>query len=101
VESRYQKLSEIERHRALKKLDGWALVEGREAITKRFNFTTFNEAFGWMCRVALVAEKMDHHPVWLNIYNVVDVTMITHNVSGLTTLDFEMAQKMDDLFKYS
>ena len=79
----------------LQTLDGWTKVEGREAIYKRFEFTDFNEAFGWMTRVAMVAEKTDHHPEWLNVYNRVDVTLATHDVGGLSERDIKLAKVMD------
>ncbi len=81
----------------LQTLDGWTKVEGREAIYKRFEFTDFNEAFGWMTRVAMVAEKTDHHPEWLNVYNRVDVTLATHDVGGLSERDIKLAKVMDQI----
>ena len=81
----------------LQTLDGWTKVEGREAIYKRFEFTDFNEAFGWMTRVAMVAEKTDHHPEWLNVYNRVDVTLATHDVGGLSERDIKLANVMDQI----
>jgi 4a-hydroxytetrahydrobiopterin dehydratase len=85
------------RDRALAALaeNGWAPVEGRDAITKRFVFSDFNAAFGWMTRVALVAEHMNHHPEWFNVYRTVDVTLATHDVGGLSNLDVALASKMD------
>lgn len=88
-------LSESERAELLKGLDGWTMVEGRDAIRKQFIFDDFNAAFGWMTRVALVAEKMDHHPEWSNVYRKVDVVLATHDANGLTRRDIELAQKMD------
>ena len=88
-------LSEAERKELLPALDGWAMAEGRDAITKRFVFADFNQAFGWMTRVALVAEKMDHHPEWSNVYRTVEVTLTTHSAHGLTRRDVELARKMD------
>jgi 4a-hydroxytetrahydrobiopterin dehydratase len=76
---------------------GWSKVEGRDAITKRFVFDDFNAAFGWMTRVALVAEHMGHHPEWFNVYKTVEVTLATHDVGGLSNLDVAMASKMDRL----
>ena len=76
---------------------GWALVEGRDAIAKTFTFKDFNAAFGWMTRVALVAEKLDHHPEWFNVYKTVKVTLSTHDADGLTKLDVKLARKMDAL----
>ena len=74
---------------------GWSLVEGRDALTKTFTFRNFSEAFGWMTRVALLAEKMDHHPEWSNVYKTVEVTLTSHDAGGLTERDVKMAQKMD------
>jgi 4a-hydroxytetrahydrobiopterin dehydratase len=78
-------------------LEGWSLVEGRDAIEKRFGFSDFNAAFGFMSRVAMVAEKMDHHPEWSNVYNAVEVTLSTHDAGGLTTLDINLAHSMDHI----
>lgn len=71
------------------------MVEGRDAIRKVFMFSDFVEAWGFMSRVALVAEKMDHHPEWFNVYNKVDVTLSTHDCKGLSTLDFTLADAME------
>jgi 4a-hydroxytetrahydrobiopterin dehydratase len=90
-----QALSPSERADILPSLDGWSLVEGRDAIRKRFVFDDFNAAFGWMTRVALVAETMNHHPEWSNVYRNVDVTLSTHDAKGLTRRDVELAQRMD------
>lgn len=76
---------------------GWSEVEGRDAIAKRFEFADFNAAFGWMARVALVAEKMDHHPEWFNVYRTVEVTLSTHDAGGLSDLDVRLARRMDAL----
>lgn len=92
-----EKLSAEERAEALEQLDGWSEVEGRDAISKTFRFADFNEAFGWMARAALVAEKMNHHPEWFNVWNRVDVTLSTHDAGGLTALDTKLAEKMDRL----
>jgi 4a-hydroxytetrahydrobiopterin dehydratase len=90
-------LSGQARTEALALLPGWTVVDGRDAITKRFVFRDFNEAFGWMARVALTAEKMDHHPEWANVYRTVDVTLSTHDAGGLTELDVSLARVMDAL----
>lgn len=90
-----QKLSGDETAKALQSLPGWSLVEGRDAIAKSFKFKTFNEAFGFMSRVALAAEKMDHHPEWSNVYNKVEVVLATHDAGGITELDIKLAAKMD------
>jgi 4a-hydroxytetrahydrobiopterin dehydratase len=92
-----QKLTGDARKSALAKLDGWSMVEGRDAITRTFTFKDFNAAFGFMTRAALVAEKLDHHPEWFNVYKTVTVTLSTHDAGGLTELDVELAQAMDRL----
>jgi 4a-hydroxytetrahydrobiopterin dehydratase len=90
-----QKLTGDARAAALSKLDGWSEVKGRDAIAKTFVFKDFNAAFGFMARVALVAEKMDHHPEWRNVYKTVEVTLSTHDADGLTERDVELAEAMD------
>jgi 4a-hydroxytetrahydrobiopterin dehydratase len=80
---------------ALAGLAGWREAEGRDAITKTFVFADFNAAFGFMARVALTAEKMDHHPEWFNVYKTVTVTLSTHDAGGLTARDIALAQAMD------
>lgn len=90
-----ERLTGEARTAALAKLDGWHEVDGRDAIQKTFQFKTFNEAFGFMTRVALKADKMDHHPEWFNVYNKVDVTLSTHDAGGLTDLDATLAAFMD------
>ena len=92
-----QKLDNAARKSALAKLNGWSDVSGRDAITKKFTFKNFNEAFGFMSRAALVAEKMDHHPEWSNVYKTVDVTLSTHDAGGLTELDVKLAEAMDKI----
>jgi 4a-hydroxytetrahydrobiopterin dehydratase len=91
------KLEGQDRDKALAALSdhGWVLVEGRDAITKRFVFSDFNESFGWMTRIAMVAEHMNHHPEWFNVYKTVEVTLTTHDVGGLSNLDVALASKMD------
>ncbi|MBQ0820270.1 4a-hydroxytetrahydrobiopterin dehydratase [Microvirga sp. HBU67558] len=89
------RLTDAERSELLPALDGWTLVEGRDALHKRFVFDDFNAAFGWMARVALAAEAMNHHPEWTNTYNRVEVTLATHDAKGLTRRDIELAQRMD------
>jgi 4a-hydroxytetrahydrobiopterin dehydratase len=89
------KLTETERAEMLPALQGWSMVEGRDAIHKRFVFKNFSEAFGWMTRVALAAERLDHHPEWANVYRSVDVTLSTHDAGGLTRRDVELAQLMN------
>jgi len=80
---------------ALAELPGWSAVEGRDAIARSFRFETFNEAFGWMTRVALFADKLDHHPEWFNVYNRVDVILTTHDADGVTALDIQLARFME------
>ena len=92
-----QKLAGDARKAALAKLAGWSEVKDRDAITKTFVFRDFNEAFGFMTRAALVAEKLDHHPEWFNVYKTVTVTLSTHDAGGLTELDVKLAETMDRL----
>ncbi len=81
--------------KALAQLPGWAAVEGREAIHRDFRFADFNQAFGFMTRIALAAEKLDHHPEWFNVYDRVAVTLATHDAGGVTGLDVQLAKIMD------
>ena len=92
-------LNEDERKAALPALgeSGWSAVEGRDAIRKVWKFKSFSEAWGFMSRAALQAEKLNHHPEWSNVYNVVDVTLSTHAGNGLSDLDLELARRMDKL----
>jgi 4a-hydroxytetrahydrobiopterin dehydratase len=92
-----QKLTGPARTDALGKLNGWSEVPGRDAITRKFVFKDFNAAFGFMTRAALIAEKMDHHPEWFNVYKTVDVTLSTHDAGGVTELDVKLAAEMDRL----
>ena len=92
-----QKLTGQARKDALGKLTGWSEVAGRDAITRKFVFKDFSEAFGFMARAALVAEKMDHHPEWFNVYKTVDVTLSTHDAGGLTDRDVKLAEAMDKI----
>ncbi|MGD0189297.1 MAG: 4a-hydroxytetrahydrobiopterin dehydratase [Rhizomicrobium sp.] len=80
---------------ALKELPQWREVPSRDVIARKFEFRDFNEAFGFMSRVALLAEKMDHHPEWMNVYKTVDVRLTTHDAGGLTENDIKMAKAMD------
>jgi 4a-hydroxytetrahydrobiopterin dehydratase len=89
------KLTGPARAAALAKLKGWSEVSGRDAIARKFVFKDFNEAFGFMSRIALVAEKMDHHPEWSNVYKTVEVTLSTHDAGGVTELDIKLAETMD------
>jgi 4a-hydroxytetrahydrobiopterin dehydratase len=90
-----EKLTGEARKTALAKLAGWSEVQGRDAIAKTFVFKDFNEAFGFMSRVALVAEKADHHPEWKNVYKTVEVVLSTHDAGGLTGKDIALAEAME------
>ncbi len=92
-----KKLTEAERATALAGIPGWTLMDGRDAVTRTFRFADFNAAFGFMTRVALKADAMDHHPEWFNVYNRVEVTLSTHDADGLTQRDIELARFMDDI----
>ncbi len=78
---------------------GWSMVEDRDAIQKSFKFSSFVDAFGFMTRAALWAEKWNHHPEWFNVYNRVEVVLTTHDVDGLSALDVKLARKMDTLLE--
>ena len=82
---------------AIARLENWRVAEGRDAIVKEFRFKDFNRAFGFMSRVALHAEKHDHHPEWFNVYNQVEVTLATHDAGGVTERDLQLAAAMDRL----
>ena len=90
------KLSNADKDKALSSLPGWDSMKDREAIFKKFEFKDFNQAFSFMTRVALLAETMDHHPEWFNVYNRVEVTLATHTCNGVSQLDIELAQKMNE-----
>lgn len=90
-------LEGVEREEALKSLSGWKVMENRDAIQKSYQFDDFIQAFGFMTKVAIVSEKMGHHPEWFNVYNKVDVVLSTHDCSGLSLLDIDLAKKMDQL----
>lgn len=94
-----EKLNDADRSQMLDPLlqSGWQMVEARDAITKSFEFKNFVEAFGWMTRASLWAEKWNHHPEWFNVYRTVEVTLSTHDAGGLTELDIKLAKKMDQL----
>ena len=92
-----QRLSKDARDMALAGLNGWTMVDGREAITRSFAFKDFNAAFGFMTRAALVAEQLNHHPEWFNVWNRVDVVLATHDAGGLTELDVKLARAMDEI----
>ena len=90
-------MATLETQDVLDKLTGWTAVVGRPAITRTFTFEDFNAAFGFMSRVALKAETLNHHPEWFNVWNRVDVVLTTHDAGGLTQLDLELAGFMDSL----
>ena len=90
-------VEKIGAQKAVSDLSGWDVVDGRDAIRKVFRFADFNEAFGFMSRVALKADQMDHHPEWFNVYNKVDVLLSTHDADGVTTLDLDLARFMDGI----
>lgn len=92
-----EKMSDEAVTAALSKLNGWCAVEGRDAIQKSFKFRDFNEAFGFMTRIAMTAEKMDHHPEWSNVYNRVEITLATHDVDGVSERDIKLAGFIDGL----
>ena len=96
-----EKLIGNARKSALAKLPGWSEAKNLDAITRQFTFRDFNEAFGFMARAALIAEKIDHHPEWFNVYNKVEVTLATHDAGGVTERDIKLAQAMDRLAKES
>ena len=91
------KLSTVDRETKLKKFleNGWLLDESRDTISKEFQFKNFIEAFSWMTKIAFWAEKINHHPEWFNVYRNVRVVLTTHDVKGLSSLDLELASKMD------
>lgn len=90
-------LSDEERARALDRLDEWDYDEARDALTRRFTFDDFSAAFAFMTRVALIAEKADHHPEWTNVWNRVDILLTTHDAGGLSERDVKMAKAIDAL----
>ena len=92
-----ERLKSDERKTALASLDGWSELDGRDAIARTFVFRNFNEAFGFMTRVALVAEKNDHHPEWRNVYKTVEVVLTTHDAGGVTKRDIALAQAMNKI----
>jgi 4a-hydroxytetrahydrobiopterin dehydratase len=91
------KLTGKARSDALAALEGWTEVAGRDAMTKSFKFADFNQAWGFMTRVALAAEKADHHPEWFNVYNKVDITLSTHDAGGLSDKDVALAKVIDSV----
>ena len=92
-----QKLDETARATIESRLPGWQMAQGRDAIRKTFTFKDFNAAFGFMARVALVAEQMNHHPEWTNVWNRIEVTLSTHDAGGLTERDLKLAEAMNQI----
>ncbi|UTW58536.1 4a-hydroxytetrahydrobiopterin dehydratase [Kordiimonas sp. SCSIO 12603] len=95
MSDRPSEMTEQDRSKALTGLSGWAYDADAKAINKTFQFADFSEAWAFMNRAALLAEKMDHHPEWFNVYNRVEVKMTTHDADGVTSLDIEMATAME------
>jgi 4a-hydroxytetrahydrobiopterin dehydratase len=93
-----EKLTGAARDAALAELSGWAPLETRDAIGKSYRLKDFNEAFGFMARVALAAEKADHHPEWFNVYNKVDIVLTTHDAAGVSSRDIKLAKAIDEIF---
>lgn len=89
------KLTDTERAALGVRLPDWSMVPGRDAIQRRFTFDDFNAAFGFMARVALLAERQDHHPEWFNVWNRVDITLSTHDAGGLSVRDIALAEAID------
>ena len=92
-----QKLDEDARTALLARFPEWAHEPARDAITRRFNFDDFAQAFGFMASVAIIAEKMDHHPEWSNVYNRVDILLTTHDADGLSERDAKLAEAIEAL----
>ena len=90
-----EKLDTEKLAQALSGLEGWILDKSRPAIHKSFKFKNFNECWSFMTQIALLAEEMDHHPEWLNVYNRVDITLTTHDADGITELDIKMASAIE------
>ncbi|WP_425407865.1 4a-hydroxytetrahydrobiopterin dehydratase [Hyphococcus sp.] len=90
-----EKISKVSLEAFLERHPGWKLVEGRDAIARSFKFKDFSEAWGFMARIALAAEKADHHPEWFNVYNKVDITLTTHDAGGLSDRDIALAKIID------
>ena len=90
-----KKLNKVEVNKKLKRLSGWKMVKGRNAITKSFKFKSFLAAFNWMKAIAFYAEQKNHHPEWFNVYSSVEVTLSTHDAGGLTELDLDFANAVE------
>lgn len=93
------KLNAAERSAALSELDGWVNVEKRDAIRRSFRFGDFNAAFAFMTRVAMAAEKLNHHPEWFNVYNQVEIILTSHDVGGVSDRDVRLARLIDSFAK--
>jgi 4a-hydroxytetrahydrobiopterin dehydratase len=91
------KLTSEQRKTQIAELRGWQMVNGRDAIKREFRFADFNEAFGFMTRVAIKAQEMDHHPEWFNVYNKVEITLTTHEADGVTERDIKLAKFIDGI----
>ena len=96
-EEDYSKLSEKEMRAEVAKLDGWEIVDGK--VSKTFEFNDFVQAFGFMTRVAIEAEKMNHHPEWFNVYNRVKIDLVTHDVGGISNYDIKLAKTIERIAK--
>jgi 4a-hydroxytetrahydrobiopterin dehydratase len=92
-------LAQADRTALPETLPDWHPLDGRDALFRSFRFANFNQAFGFMTRVALIAERMDHHPEWFNVYNRVDVTLTTHDCGGLSDKDLRLAQAIDTVYR--
>jgi 4a-hydroxytetrahydrobiopterin dehydratase len=92
-----QKLTSEECVAQIARLDGWQATAGRDAIQRKFEFADFNEAFGFMTRVAIKAQEMDHHPEWFNVYSKVEITLSTHEANGVTERDIALARFIDEV----
>ena len=93
----FQKLSPEDRASALSELSDWEELDGRDAIRRKFVFTDFNEAWGFISRIAMEAERRDHHPEWFNVWATVDITLSTHDCDGLSSQDVELARFIDKI----
>ena len=99
MEEQVKKITNDEKEKSLEPFlkTGWVYLSDRDAITKKYIFANFVEAFGWMSKVAIVSEKLNHHPEWSNVYKTVEVTLTSHEIQGLSHLDLELASKLDAL----
>jgi 4a-hydroxytetrahydrobiopterin dehydratase len=99
VTAMIHKLTSEERSTQIGQLNGWQAARGRDAIQRQYQFADFNEAFGFMTRVAIKAQEMDHHPEWFNVYNKVEITLSTHEADGVTERDIKLARFIDEVAK--